>query len=145
LNVTERAILIGNRLLHNLKGIVESDGHNRILGVEIILIEPVNFAALLCSSKLLMTFYHHRRPKEAKIHVIPMSSSRSSTIDFQCNPFYSKESRTKKLMGEKRDCHSWRIINFLKMCVLKVSFGNSVNHDIANRLYHSNIYDSIDV
>jgi hypothetical protein len=49
--VIAKAILIGNRFLHSLKGMAGSDGHNRILGIRTVFIEPVTSAALQCSCK----------------------------------------------------------------------------------------------
>jgi len=39
------------------------------------------------------------------------------------------------------DCHQCRIVTFLKMSVLKRLFGCTVDHEVANRPYHINIYD----
>jgi hypothetical protein len=39
--------LIGNSLLHSLKGIARSDEHNWVLGVGIVFLAPVTFAAML--------------------------------------------------------------------------------------------------
>jgi hypothetical protein len=41
-----------------------------------------------------------------------MSSSRSSTIDFQRNPFYSKQSLTKELMGKKEIAIHGELLTF---------------------------------
>jgi hypothetical protein len=64
--VTANAIFIVNRLLLGVKGLLGSNGHNWILGVRIVPLEPVTSAAMQCSCKpLTIMCCHHRRSKEA--------------------------------------------------------------------------------
>ena len=63
--VIAKAILIGNCLLHSLKGMVVSDGLNYMLGTRMVCIEP------LTSADVQYLCCHHRRPKEAKAYAMP--------------------------------------------------------------------------
>jgi hypothetical protein len=45
--VIANAILIGNHLLHTLKGMIRSHAHNSVLGMKIVFIEPITSAVLI--------------------------------------------------------------------------------------------------
>lgn len=47
--VMPNATLIGNCLLHSLKGMLGSGGHKLILGVRVVFVELVTPAAMQCS------------------------------------------------------------------------------------------------
>jgi len=67
-SVIANAILIGNLLLHSLKGMLGSGGHNSVLGGRIVCLQPVIFEAMQCSFKPLpMTCCHPRGPMEVTI------------------------------------------------------------------------------
>jgi len=79
-----KAILIGNRMLHILKGTVGSAVHNWILRVRIACLEPFTSVAMQCSCQSLTMCCHHRRKKGSQhIWCIPMASARDSTIGFE--------------------------------------------------------------
>ena len=76
--VLAHAILIWNRLLRSLKG---SDGHNWILGIRIVFLEPGISTAVQCSCKpLTIMCCYHRRTRGANIfYSLRTASSRGST------------------------------------------------------------------
>lgn len=98
LTVITDAVLIGNRLLHSLKGMAGSEGHSWTLGVRIVFLEPVPSNAMQCFC------CYHRRPKEGNIfHALPMASGRGSTITF--NIIFCLKKFWEKLF-ENKDFHN---------------------------------------
>jgi hypothetical protein len=80
LTVLANTILVWNRLLHSLNGIVGSDGHNWILGISLFFLEPTTFTALQYSCKpFTNTLCYNLRQREAAIlHPLPVVSGRGS-------------------------------------------------------------------
>jgi len=116
-----KAVLIGNRMLHSLKGTVGSAVHNWILSVRIACLDPVTSAAMQCSCQPLTMYCHHRR-KEGSQHIwwIPVASARGSTIDFDC--YLLNNNFWEAINENKIDFHHWRIISILKVSLFKLSF-----------------------
>jgi hypothetical protein len=82
--VITNAILIESHLLHSLKKMVMSDGHNWILSIRTVFLSPVKSIAIHWSWKLNTIMYCHIQwPKEANIfYLLPMASDKGSTVTF---------------------------------------------------------------
>ena len=75
-------IIMEARFLRSSNRMMDSDGHNLILGITIVSVEPILSASLRYSSKPKIISSRHRRPREANIfYVLLMASGRGSTIN----------------------------------------------------------------
>jgi len=118
LNVTTKAILVANRLLHSVKGMVGSHRRNWILGVRIGFIEPINPAAEQCLC------CHHRRSRKADIfRLLPMASAeKAALLNLNVRYFVKNNFFCKGFNKNKGDCHNCRIVSFFKMSAFKIPF-----------------------
>jgi len=80
---TVKAILIGNCLLHSLKGMLRYDKHKWILGIRRVFLEPITSSDDVVLVHVTIMCCHKRRPREANLFYVLMASGRGNTIKFE--------------------------------------------------------------